>query len=269
MDFIAKTCVSTEAMNIRIKHKHELNKMRHSAAILHEVLNLLIPKAKAGVTTLELDEFAEKHIRKRGGLPAFKGVRGKRPYPATLCISINDEVVHGIPGPRRLKDGDIVSIDCGVIWREYYSDAAITLGIGNISPEAEKLMDATKRALQAAIELCRPGNHIGDISHAIQTAVEGAGFNVVRDLYGHGIGKFLHEDPPIHNFGKAGEGHEILPGMAVAIEVMSCQFGYTTITLDDYWTVKTADGGLSAHFEDTVVVTKAGPENITKINAPP
>jgi len=255
-----------ETMNIKIKHKHELNKMRHSAAILHDVLNLLVPKVKAGVTTVELDEFAEKQILKRGGYPAFKGVRGKRPYPATLCISVNDEVVHGIPGPRRLVEGDIASIDCGVIWREYYSDAAITVAIGKTSPQAEKLMGATKRALQDSIEQCRPGNHIGDISHAIQTAVEGAGFNVVRDLYGHGIGRFLHEDPPIHNFGKTGEGHEILPGMALAIEVMSCQFGYATLTLDDYWTVKTADGGLSAHYEDTIVVTKAGPENITRIN---
>ena len=241
--------------------------MKHSAVILRDVFGLLIPKVKAGVTTLELDEYAEKQITKHGGYPAFKGVRGKRPYPATLCVSVNDEIVHGIPGPRRLRDGDIVSLDCGVIWRDYYSDAAITVALGEISPEAGKLMAATKRALEAAIEQCRPGNHIGDISHAIQTTVEGAGFNVVRDLYGHGIGRFLHEDPPVHNFGKAGEGQEIVPGMALAIEVMTCQFGYATVTLDDYWTVKTADGGLSAHYEDTIAVTKAGPENITKINA--
>lgn len=253
-------------MSIKLKHKHEINKMRHSAAILREVFELLLPRVKTGVTTGELDQFAEKQIRKRGGYPAFKGVRGVRPYPATLCIAINDEIVHGIPGPRIIDDGDIVSIDCGVIWHEYYSDAAITVAAGTPPPEAGILMDATRRALHAAFEQCRPGNRIGDISHAIQATVEGAGFNVVRNLYGHGIGRGLHEDPPVHNFGNPGEGPEIIPRMALAIEVMSCQFGYTTHTLDDGWTVKTADGGLSAHYEDTILITKTGFENITGIN---
>jgi methionyl aminopeptidase len=253
-------------MDIKLKHKHELNKMKHSAVILSEVFELLLPKIRVGATTLELAEFAEKQIRKRGAYPAFKGVKGVRPYPATLCVSINDEVVHGIPGQRCLEDGDIVSVDCGAVWRDYYSDAAITVPVGEPSPEAVTLMDVTKRALHTAIDRCRPGNQIGDVSHAIQTTVEGAGFNVVRDLYGHGIGKYLHEDPPVHNFGNPGEGPEIVPRMVLAIEVMSCQFGYATYTLDDGWTVKTADGGLSAHFEDTIVVTKSGPENITKIN---
>jgi methionyl aminopeptidase len=253
-------------MNIKLKHKHELNRMKHSAAILRDVFQLLLSRVKAGVTTGELDDFTEKQIRKRGGYPAFKGVRGRRPYPATLCVSINDEIVHGIPGPRVINDGDIVSIDCGVVWRDYYSDAAITVGVGDVPPVAVKLMDVTRDALKAAIEKCIHGNHIGDISSAIQTTVESAGFNVVRDLYGHGIGKGLHEDPPIHNFGTPGEGPEILPGMVLAIEVMSCQFGFAALTMDDDWTVKTADGGLSAHFEDTIVVTKSGCENITGIN---
>ena len=253
-------------MNIKTKHKHEINKMKRSAVILHEVFDLLIPKIKAGVTTGELDEFTERQIRKRGGYPAFKGVRGKKPYPATLCISINDEIVHGVPGPRVVEEGDIVSVDCGVIWREYYSDAAVTIPVGNPPPEAILLMDATRGALFAAFEQCRPGNRVGDVSHAIQTTVESAGFNVVRDLYGHGIGRSLHEDPPVHNFGNPGDGPELIPKMFLAIEVMSCQFGYATITLDDEWTVKTADGGLSAHFEDTIVITKTGCENVTRIN---
>ncbi len=253
-------------MNIKLKHKYEINKMKHSAMILREVFQLLLPKVKAGVTTGELDDFAEKQIRKRGGYPAFKGVRGRRPYPATLCVSINDEVVHGIPGQRIIEDGDIVSLDCGVIWRDYYSDAAITVGVGEIRSVAAKLMDTTLLALKAAIEKCTPGNHIGDLSHAIQTTVESAGFNVVRDLYGHGIGRGLHEDPPIHNYGNPGEGPEIMPGMVLAIEVMTCQFGFATHTMDDDWTVKTADGGLSAHYEDTIVVTKGGCINITGIN---
>ena len=253
-------------MNIKLKNKHELKKMRKSAKILREVFSLLIPKIQAGVATRELDEFTEKQIRKRGAYPAFKGVRGRVSYPATLCISINDEIVHGIPGSRRIEDGDIVSIDCGAIWREYYSDAAITIPVGDISTQAEKLMKATFDAYRAAVEKCRPGNRLGDISHAIQTVVEGAGFNVVRDLYGHGIGKDLHEDPPVHNYGNPGEGPELQPRMVIAIEVMSCQFGYAMVTMDDGWTVKTADGGLSAHYEDTILITKAGPENITGIN---
>jgi methionyl aminopeptidase len=240
--------------------------MRRSAVILNEVFTLLLTKVRPGVTTKELDEFAEAQIHKRGAYPAFKGVRGVRPYPATLCTSVNDEIVHGIPGPRRLEEGDIVGVDCGAIWRDYYSDASITVAVGEIKPQTAGLMKATRNALHAAIKKCRPGNQLGDVSHAIQSVVEAAGFSVVRDLYGHGIGKALHEDPPVHNFGLPGEGPELLPRMVLAIEVMSCQFGYTTVTLEDTWTVKTADGGLSAHFEDTILITKAGPENLTKIN---
>ncbi len=253
-------------MDIKIKNKHEIKKMKQSAVILKEVFDLLLQRIKPGITTKELDELAERHILRRGGYPAFKGVRGIVPYPATLCVSINDEIVHGIPGPRKLADGDIVSLDCGVIWREYYSDAAVTIAVGEIPDAARELMDATRRALQAAIEKCLVGNHLGDVSHAIQAVVEGAGFSVVRDLYGHGIGRRLHEDPPVHNYGNPGEGPEIIPRMALAIEVMSCQFGYSTMVLDDTWTVKTADGGLSAHYEDTIIVTKMGPENITRLN---
>jgi len=253
-------------MNIKRKNKHEIRKMKKAAEILNEVFSLLIPKVIAGVTTKELDDFAEKQIISRGGYPAFKGVRGRVPYPATLCVSINDEIVHGIPGPRVLEEGDIIGVDCGAIWQEYYSDAAITIPVGKPAPETRRLMKATFDGYRAGVEKCVPGNRLGDVSHAIQLAVEGAGFNVVRDLYGHGIGRHLHEDPAVHNYGNPGEGPVLEHRMALAIEVMSCQFGYRMTTGDDGWTVKTADGGLSAHYEDTILITKTGPENLTGIN---
>lgn len=253
-------------MNVKIKNKFELNKIRKSGAVLHEVFKAIIPKVKAGISTRELDVLAEKQIRKRGAYPAFKGVRGIVPYPATLCIAVNEEVVHGIPNSRTLNDGDIIGIDCGAILQDYYSDSAVTLPVGETSPEAAKLMEITKLALHEGIKQCYPGNYLGDVSHAIQVTIEGAGYSVVKDLYGHGIGKNLHEDPPVHNYGIPGEGIELAARMVLAIEVMSCQFGDQTITKDDGWTVVTADGGLSAHFEDTIIVTRDGPENVTGQN---
>jgi methionyl aminopeptidase len=222
--------------------------------------------AGEGIATKEIDSIAEKMILDAGAEPAFKGVKGNPDYPATCCISINEEIVHGIPGPRRLESGDIVSIDCGAKYKGYYSDAAFTFSVGDVSETALNLMKATSDALLAGSEKAVPGNRIGDISAAIQHTAEGRGFSVVRHLYGHGLGAHLHEEPAIFNFGNPGTGMELKPGMVIAIETMVCEKDYHIVTLDDGWTVVTADGGLSAHYEDSFLITENGNENLTKIN---
>ncbi len=239
-----------------IKTRSELNKMREAGRVVARVLEKLREKVSEGVTTAELEEVAEAECRRLGATPAFKGYRG---YPYALCCSVNEQVVHGMPGKRRLKAGDIVSLDFGCVVDGYYGDAAITVGVGEVSDEARRLMDATRRALEAAIEQMRPGRRLGDVSAAVQQVVEAAGFSVVRQFVGHGIGRQLHEEPAVPNFGVAGRGMKLRPGVVLAIEPMVNAGGYEVEILADGWTAVTKDGKLSAHFEHTVAVTEDGP----------
>ncbi len=236
--------------------------MRQAGRIVAEVLAGLAEQVKPGVTTASLDAWAEQLIRKRGGIPSFKGYRG---YPASVCISIDSEIVHGIPGRRQLVEGEIVSMDVGVIYDGYQGDAAITVGVGQISPAAEALLQVTQDALAAGIAAARAGKRLGDVSHAIQTLAEGKGYGVVRDYVGHGIGKTMHEEPQIPNYGPPGRGPLLRPGMTLAVEPMLTMGDYHTRVLDDMWTVVTADGSLSAHFEHTVAVTDGEAEILTRL----
>lgn len=245
---------------IKVKTGDEIDKMRAAGALTGAVLAALAKAAQAGVTTLELDRLAEERIRAAGAEPVFLGYRG---YRHSTCISVNQEVVHGIPGDRQLQDGDIVSLDVGVKKDGYCGDSALTVAVGKVGGKADKLMRTTRQALQAGIRQARAGNHLGDISHAIQQLAEKNGFSVVRDLYGHGIGREMHEDPLIPNFGRPGEGPELKPGMALAIEPMLNVGGFEIMTLPDGWTVVTRDGSLSSHFEHTVLVTEGEPEILT------
>ena len=247
---------------IILKSRHEIEKMKISNRIVVEVLEEIKKKIRVGVATIELDRLAESVILKKGGTPAFKGYRG---YPNSLCISINEQVVHGIPSNRRLKEGDLVSIDLGVYHDGYYGDAAITVGAGEITSEAKRLLDATQKALYIGIEKAMAGNHLSDISNAVQMYVEGEGFSVVRAFVGHGIGTSLHEEPQVPNFGEAGKGPLLKSGMVLAIEPMVNAGVSDVEVLEDDWTVVTADGSLSAHFEHTVAVTDNGVEILTKI----
>jgi len=247
---------------ITCKSAQEIERMRQAGRIVAEVLAGLRERAKAGVTTAALDAWAEQYIRRQGGVPSFKGYRG---YPASVCISVDAEVVHGIPGRRRLKEGQIVSLDVGVIYEGYHGDAATTVGIGEISPEAARLLQVTEHALAAGIAMARAGRRLGDVSHAVQVTAEAAGFNVIREYVGHGIGTEMHEDPQIPNFGPAGRGPLLRPGMTLAIEPMVVAGDYHTRVLDDGWTVVTADGSLAAHFEHTVAVTDGDPEILTRL----
>ncbi len=242
---------------IIIKSKQELIKLRKANRIVGETLLELKKYIVEGISTIELDRIAENYIRQKGGKPAFKGYAG---FPATLCISVNDEVVHGIPGPKKLKNGDIVSIDVGTRIEGFFGDAAITVGVGNISPEAEKLMKVTKESLYAAIKKMRVGRRLSDVSVAVQKHVESNGFSVVRDFVGHGIGMDLHEDPQIPNF-HSPQSHNprLKEGMVFAIEPMVNQGTYDVKVLSDGWTAVTRDGKLSAHFEHTVAVTSGDP----------
>lgn len=247
---------------IALKSSNEIEKMTMAGEIVAEVLSVLERKADVGVKTGELDRIAEEIISKRGGRPAFKGyksdfMRGD-PFPASVCISVNDVVVHGIPDDYRLSDGDLVSMDTGVELDGYYGDASITIIVGTPTPEALNLVEVTQRSLQAAIEQCYPGNHLSDVSHAIQATAEDAGFSVVRRFVGHGIGRKMHEEPPVPNFGKPGGGPELKPGMVLAIEPMVNQGTSDVSASADLWPVRTEDGMLSAHFEHTVAITEEG-----------
>ena len=237
---------------IIIKSSREIEHLRKSNAIVAEVFQKLKEMISPGVTTQELDQVAEKVILSRGAIPAFKGYRG---FPATLCISINEEVVHGIPGQRRLKEGDIVSLDVGVNLRGYLGDAAITLPVGEVDQTAKRLLEVTEKALTIGIEWAMVGNRLSDISHAIQTWVESHEFSVVRDFVGHGIGRDLHEEPQIPNFGSPHQGPRLEKGMVFALEPMVNEGTYGVRILSDGWTVVTADGKRSAHFEHSIVVT--------------
>ncbi len=237
---------------IIIKSPREIEQLKRANAIVAEVLWRLKGMIVPGMATRELDRVAETIILSKGALPAFKGYRN---YPATICVSINDEVVHGIPGPKKLKGGDIVSIDVGVNLNGYFGDAAITLPVGEVDPEARRLLEVTEKALYIGIEMAKIGNRLQDISHAIQKWVEGEGFSVVREFVGHGIGKSLHEEPQIPNFGSPGQGPRLEKGMVFALEPMVNEGTYEVKILSDGWTVVTADGKRSAHFEHTIAIT--------------
>jgi methionyl aminopeptidase len=234
----------------------ELKKMHRACTIVVETLDVLAQAAVAGTTTKELDTISRERIVKAGAKPAFLGYRG---YPATLCISVNDEVVHGIPGKRKLQDGDIVSLDLGCIVDGFYGDAARTVGVGAVSAEAQRLMKATEESLFAGIAQCQPTRRIGDIGAAVQQVAEGYGYSVVREFVGHGIGTSLHEDPQVPNYGPPGRRERLVPGMCLAIEPMVNVGGPDVRVLDDGWTAVTVDRSLSAHFELSLAITRHGP----------
>jgi len=231
--------------------------MRQNNRLVAHVLQKLREATKPGITTVELDQLAERTIREAGATPAFKGYRG---YPASLCVSINEEVVHGIPGPRRLQEGEIVSLDVGVYRNGYYGDAAITVPVGKVSEQVARLLEVTQQALAKGIEQATHGNRLLDISHAIQSWVESQGFSVVRDFVGHGIGRELHEDPQVPNFGPPHQGPRLRPGMVLAIEPMINLGTWRVKILEDGWTVVTADKSLSAHFEHTIAISDGEPD---------
>ena len=236
--------------------------MREAGRIVAEVLELMRVSVEPGVTTAELDALAYDVIVKAKAIPSFKGYRG---YPASICASVNEEIVHGIPGDRVLNEGDIISIDVGTIYRGFQGDAAITLGVGEISPEAQRLLQVTQQALEIGIERAQAGNHLGDISWAIQNYVENSGMSVVREYTGHGIGRKMHEDPQVFNFGEPGEGLLLRSGMTIALEPMVNLGDWRTKVLEDGWTVVTMDGKLSAHFEHTIAVLDGEAQILTQL----
>jgi methionyl aminopeptidase len=240
---------------IQLKSLQEIAKMEMANRIVAEVLEGVKEKVQPGVETRELDELAEEMCRQHKVKPAFKGYRG---YPRSICVSVNEEVVHGIPGSRQLHAGDLVSLDFGVKYDGYYGDAAITVPVGEVDPKARALMEVTEKSLYAGISMVKAGNHLSDISHAVQEVVEGAGFGVVRDFVGHGIGRSLHEDPQIPNFGPPGRGPTLQVGMTLAIEPMTCLGSWRVRILEDGWTAVTEDGSYAAHFEHSVALTENG-----------
>jgi methionyl aminopeptidase len=248
-------------MAIVIKSAQEIATMRQAGRIVALTLAALAERIRPGMATLELDRLAEQMLTQEGAIPSFKGYRG---FPASLCVSINDEVVHGIPGKRLLREGDIVSLDVGAIYQGYQGDAAITVGVGRLSKRAVALIEAAKGALAAGIAAARAGNRLSDISWAIQSYAEARGFSVVREYVGHGIGRDMHEDPQIPNFGLPGQGVLLKPGMTFALEPMLNTGGYAVRVKSDNWTVVTMDGGLSAHYEHTIAVTEGEPEILTQ-----
>jgi len=247
------------------KSAAEIEGMARAGDVVADTLAMIGEELRPGISMLELDRIAEDHIRERGGVPTSKGYRG---YPATLCISPNAMIVHGIPTDYRAEPGDVVSVDVGVTLDGLVADSAYTFGVGEISPEAQRLLDVCQEALAAGIEQAQVGNHVSDIGHMIQAVVERAGFSVVRSLVGHGVGRAYHEDAQIPNFGAPGRGPELLPGMTVAIEPMINAGGPDVVMHADEWSISSADGSLSAHFEHTVAVTEDGPRVLTAAKRP-
>ncbi|MBZ0158310.1 MAG: type I methionyl aminopeptidase [Alphaproteobacteria bacterium] len=246
-----------------IKSQAEISKIAAAGRIVAQVLQELKSFVKVGITTAEIDAFAEKKVRQQNAVPAFKGYRG---YPASTCTSVNEQVVHGIPSPSvRLRSGDLISIDLGVILDGFYGDGAITLPVGEVDDEARRLIRVTEESLYLGIEAAVVGNRVSDISAAIQRHVEANGFSVVRAFVGHGVGHYLHEDPQIPNFGKPGHGQRLQAGMTLAIEPMVNEGTHEVNLLEDGWTAVTVDGSRSAHFEHTIVLTKSGPRILTKL----
>jgi len=247
---------------IILKSRREIERMRSACRIVAEVLEGLRGLVCPGVTTFELDQYASSEALKRNAKCAFRGYHS---YPNSLCCSPNNQVVHGLPNKQQLKSGDILSLDYGVVFDDFYGDAAITVPVGELSDVAQQLVSVTEASLYAAIEKAVPGNRLGDISYSVQNYVESRGFSVVRDFVGHGIGRSLHEDPQIPNYGFPGKGIKLKPGMVLAIEPMINEKSFEVEVLNDNWTVVTCDGGLSAHFEHTVAITENGPEILTRI----
>lgn len=241
---------------IEIKTPAEIESMRRASRVVAEVLKQLKPRVKPGVTTAELDKFAEQRVRELGAVPAFLGYRG---YPATLCVSINEEIVHGIPSPKRvIREGDIVSLDMGAVAGGFYGDAALTVAAGEVSAPARRLMDVTRVSLEKALEAVKAGARLGDVSHAVEAYALANGMAVVKEFTGHGIGRRLHEEPSIPNFGRAGTGPVLKAGMTLAIEPMLCLGRADVVVKNDGWTAVSADGSLAAHYEHTVAVTEDG-----------
>ncbi|GHU49446.1 methionine aminopeptidase [Clostridia bacterium] len=246
---------------IIIKSSDEIELMRESAKVTGGILKDLVSIIKPGISTYDIESYVESVITGNGMIPTFKGYNG---YPACACVSINDEIVHGIPSKTRiLKEGDIVSVDVGSTWKGYVSDAARTYGVGSISPAARKLIDVTEACFFEGMKFCREGYRLSDISHAIQEKAESEGFSVVKDFVGHGVGRDMHEDPQIPNFGNPGKGPRIIRGMTFAIEPMINAGGCDLVVLQDNWTAVTEDGSLSAHYENTIVITDGEPELLT------
>jgi methionyl aminopeptidase len=245
------------------KSTRELELMARAGEIVAETLALLGRQISPGTTTGELDRIADEFIRSRGGTPTFKGYRGPYPYPASICTSPNDVVVHGIPDGYELREGDVLSVDVGVTLDGYVADSAFTFPVGEVAPEAERLLEVCEAALHAGIEQAQAGGKLTDISHAVQHVTEDAGFSVVKSLVGHGVGRAMHEDPQIPNYGEPGRGPTLAPGMTLAIEPMINAGGEDVVVRPDQWTIATADGSLSAHFEHTVAVTANGPRILT------
>lgn len=251
---------------IALKSAREIEVLRRANVIVAEILQELQSRVAPGVTTLELDQLAEELTYRKKARPAFKGyTMAGRVYPRTLCVSVNDEIVHGIPSGRPLQEGDIVGLDFGVIYEEYYGDSAITVGVGEVSGEAARLVQITEEALNQGIEQLHEGKRLGDLAWVIQSTVESAGFSVVRAFVGHGIGRKLHEEPPVPNYGEPDRGLRLREGMVLAIEPMVNAGGYEVEIKDDGWTAVTKDGSLSAHFEHSVAITKNGPYILSRI----
>lgn len=250
---------------ILIKNKSEINAMRAAGKVNAKVLQAMREMIRPGITTQEMDDVAYKLILENGGKPAFKDYPGPYPYPATLTISINEELVHGIPGKRKLVEGDIVSIDCGTVLNGFVADSAFSMAVGQISTEAQKLLEVTEKALYIGIEKMKSGNRVGDVSAAIQEYVESNGFHVPREYTGHGVGRKMHEGPLVPNFGVSGRGVSLRPGITVALEPMVLIGTHRTRVLNDQWTVVSADGSLTAHFEHSVAVTDGEPIILTAL----
>jgi methionyl aminopeptidase len=252
-------------MAVTLKNRNELDLMRHAGRIVGECHLLLRDAVRPGVTTAQLNGLVHEYITRQGGVPSFLGYPGPTPYPAATCISVNEQIVHGIPGPRVLREGDIVSIDIGVIWKGYHGDSAWSYPVGRVSKAAQDLLDVTEHTLYHALEFARAGGRLGDISHAIQSYAEGRGYGVIRKYISHGVGRAMHEDPQIKNYGEAGKGMLLRPGMTFAIEPMIARGHYDTRELADGWTVVTADGSLAAHFEHSIAISEhGGPEILTR-----
>ena len=250
------------AKTVELKSEREIGFMREAGVIVADTLKLLSSAVRPGISTAELDKIAHAELLRRGAKPAFLGYHG---FPASLCVSINSEVVHGIPSTKRkLAEGDIVSLDFGCVVSGFYGDAAVTVPVGKISKAAEKLIQVTRESLMMGIDAIRADGRLGDVSNAVQRHCEANGYSVVRDFVGHGIGRALHEDPPVPNFGKVGTGLRLQPGLVIAVEPMVNAGGAEVETLDDGWTAVTKDGSLSAHFEHTIALTSTGPEILTE-----
>ena len=255
--------ISSKRLTIELKSKAEITAMRRAGEVAGRALSEITKAVAPGVTTRELDKIGERMIRKGGGIPTFIGYRG---YPASICVSVNEEVVHGIPGSRKLKPGDVVGIDIAATVDGFVGDTAVTVIVPPASPEAQRLVDVTRKSLDAAIEKMRPGNRLGDIGAAVQAIAEAQKFGVIRDFVGHGIGRQMHEEPAVPNFGAAGTGMRLEPGVVLAIEPMITAGDYHVKVLEDGWTVVTEDGSLAAHFEHTIAVTEQGPLVLTKVD---